>query len=115
MREYRLIMPLMARQIREHPVAGRDQDLVLLVPARSAGALRQHVDALLVDEPASRALKRAREEIDTVFRAWCHRAETGLRPRTLPLARTAGYQVETALALASLPSTTVASEGVRGG
>ncbi|WP_185893262.1 M14 family zinc carboxypeptidase [Streptomyces sp. WAC08241] len=114
-REYRLIMPLMARQIREHPVAGRDQDLVLLVPARSAGALRRHVDALLVDEPASRALKRAREEIDTVFRAWCHRAETGLRPRTLPLARTAGYQVETALALASLPSTTVASEGVRGG
>ncbi|WP_432114703.1 M14 family zinc carboxypeptidase [Streptomyces sp. S1] len=115
--EYRLIMPLMARQIREHPVAGRDQDLVLLVPARSAGALRRHVDALLVDEPASRALKRARAEIDTVFRAWCHRAETALRPRTLPLARTAGYQVETALALAldALPSTSMASEGVRGG
>ncbi|MER6116150.1 M14 family zinc carboxypeptidase [Streptomyces sp. NPDC001743] len=98
--EVRSIIPLMIRQIQETPEAGRDQDLVLLVPARAAGMLLQHADQLLAAAPDHGRLQALRAKTEAVLIAWCHRAEKAIRPRPMPLSRTAGYQTAMVLALA---------------
>ncbi|MFB7936714.1 M14 family zinc carboxypeptidase [Streptomyces sp. NPDC056049] len=104
-KEVRSITPLMVRQIQENPEAGRDQDLVLLVPARAAGMLLRHADQLLAAAPDHDQLQALRAKAEAVLIAWCHRAEKALRPRPMPLSRTAGYQADMVLSLAGLPST----------
>ncbi|WP_236244478.1 M14 family zinc carboxypeptidase [Streptomyces sp. CC210A] len=101
-KEIRSITPLMIRQIRENPEAGRDQDLVLLVPARAAGMLLRHGDQLLAAAPDCERLQALRAKTEAVLLSWCHRAERALRPQPMPLARTAGYQAEMVLAMAGL-------------
>ncbi|MGW4053705.1 M14 family zinc carboxypeptidase [Streptomyces sp. NPDC004779] len=104
-KEVRSITPLMIRQIQENPEAGRDQDLVLLVPARAAGMLLRHADQLLAATPDHEQLQALRAKTEAVLIAWCHRAEKALQPRPMPLSRTAGYQADMVLSLAGLPST----------
>ncbi|MFC9487925.1 M14 family zinc carboxypeptidase [Streptomyces hydrogenans] len=101
-KEVRSITPRMIRQIQDNPEAGRDQDLVLLVPARAAGMLLRHADQLLAAAPDHDQLQALRAKTEAVLIAWCHRAEKALRPRPMPLSRTAGYQAEMVLALAGL-------------
>ncbi|MFF6833380.1 hypothetical protein ACFY84_16110 [Streptomyces sp. NPDC012438] len=111
-KEVRSITPLMIRQIQENPEAGRDQDLVLLVPARAAGMLLRHADQLLAAAPDHEQLQALRATTDAVLIAWCHRAEKALRPRPMPLSRTAGYQAEMVLSLAGLhPAASAATPG----
>ncbi|MEU8544789.1 M14 family zinc carboxypeptidase [Streptomyces sp. NPDC048717] len=108
--ETRSILPRMAQLIRENPEAGSGQDLALLIPCRAAGMLLRHIDQCLVATPHSLRLHEARDGVDSFLRAWCLRAEQALRPRPLPLSRTAGYQLEMTLAvaeqLAAAPSST---------
>ncbi|MGW6391662.1 M14 family zinc carboxypeptidase [Streptomyces sp. NPDC055103] len=101
-KEVRSITPLMIRQIQETPQAGRDQDLVLLVPARAAGMLLRHADQLLAAAPDHEQLQALRAKTEAVLIAWYHRAESALRPRPMPLSRTAGYQADMVLAMAGL-------------
>ncbi|MFJ4338685.1 M14 family zinc carboxypeptidase [Streptomyces sp. NPDC088915] len=103
-KEIRSITLLMIRQIQENPEAGRDQDLVLLVPARAAGMLLRHADQLLAAAPECEQLQALRAKTEAVLLSWCHRAEKTLRPRPVPLPRTAGYQAEMVLATAGLLS-----------
>ncbi|MFC9734201.1 M14 family zinc carboxypeptidase [Streptomyces roseolus] len=104
-KEVRSITPLMIRQIQDNPEAGRDQDLVPLVPARAAGMLLRHADQLLAAAPDHDQLQALRAKTEAVLIAWCHRAEKAIRPRPMPLSRTAGYQADMVLSLAGLPST----------
>ena len=111
-KEIRSITPLMIRQIQQNPAAGRDQDLVLLVPARAAGMLLRHADQLLAAAPDHEQLQALRAKTEAVLIAWCHRAEKALRPQPMPLLRTAGYQAEMVLAMAALrPAASVGTPG----
>ncbi|MFD5768879.1 M14 family zinc carboxypeptidase [Streptomyces sp. NPDC127049] len=111
-KEVRSITPLMIRQIQENPEAGRDQDLVLLVPARAADMLLRHADQLLAAAPDHDQLQALRAKTEAVLIAWCHRAEKSIRPRLMPLSRTAGYQAEMVLAMAGLhPATSASTPG----
>ncbi|GAA3087969.1 hypothetical protein GCM10017562_67840 [Streptomyces roseofulvus] len=103
-KEARSITPRMIRQIQENPQASRDQALVLLVPARAAGMLLRHADQLLAAAPDHDQLQALRAKTEAVLIAWCHRAEKAIRPRPMPLSRTAGYQAEMVLSLAGLLS-----------
>ncbi|WP_282693519.1 M14 family zinc carboxypeptidase [Streptomyces sp. CC208A] len=98
------ITRLMVRQIQETPEASRDQDLVLLIPARAAGMLLRHADQFLAAAPDCEQRQGLRAKTEAVFLSWCHRAEKSLRPRPMPLSRTAGYQAEMVLATAGLLS-----------
>ncbi|MFB7025938.1 MULTISPECIES: M14 family zinc carboxypeptidase [unclassified Streptomyces] len=97
------ITPSVIRKIRQNPEAARDQDLVLLIPARAAGMLLRHGDQLLAADPGHEQLQALRATTEAVLIAWCHRAEKALRPEPMPLSRTAGYQAEMVLVMAGLP------------
>ncbi|MFB8040527.1 M14 family zinc carboxypeptidase [Streptomyces hydrogenans] len=96
------ITPSVIRKIRQNPEAARDQDLVLLIPARAAGMLVRHSDQLLAADPDHEQLQALRATTEAVLIAWCHRAERALRPEPMPLSRTAGYQAEMVLVMAGL-------------
>ncbi|BAU88089.1 hypothetical protein SLA_7223 [Streptomyces laurentii] len=98
--ETRSILPRMAELIRENSEAGSGQDLALLIPCRAAGMLLRHIDQCLATDPKSPRLHAVRDGVDAFLRAWCRRAEQALRPRPLPLSRTAGYQLAMILAVA---------------
>ncbi|WP_227025372.1 M14 family zinc carboxypeptidase [Streptomyces tsukubensis] len=96
------IMALVARALGEHPDQGGGQDSALLLPLRTAGMLLRHLDVVTLSWPYHPELPALRLRAEETFETWCRAAETAIRPVALPLRRTAGFQVDTVLALAEL-------------
>ncbi|MBT2527466.1 hypothetical protein J7E91_19055 [Streptomyces sp. ISL-99] len=87
------IHAMMAAAYRRNPEGGSGQDLAHLGPLRTTGMLLRALDAELA-RGAAPALKDARDEIEGHFVRWLAAAETALRPEPIPLARTAGFQLD---------------------
>ncbi|MFE9250932.1 M14 family zinc carboxypeptidase [Streptomyces sp. NPDC007088] len=95
------IHALMAAAYRRNPHAGAGQDLAHLGPLRTAGMLLRACDAELA-RGADPVLKTARDELDSHFTRWLAAAERALKPEPVPLARTAGFQLDMILSAADL-------------